>query len=58
LLKRDTDADVKGIDGVAMDLTRKELVNVVKKHNPDRVLIETPTISFPYDVELAREIKE
>lgn len=57
LLKKETRAAVKGIDGVAMDMAADELLAVVKRADPNLVITELTTIALGEDLELLRQIK-
>jgi radical SAM superfamily enzyme YgiQ (UPF0313 family) len=58
LLKRDTDAEVRGFDADALDLDDVEFVEWVVKYRPDLVIIEVPTVSFPLTMNALKRIKD
>lgn len=58
LLKRDVDADIKAVDACALDFDDKEFVEYVKRYDPDLLVVEIPTISFPLMMNVLREIKK
>lgn len=58
LLKRDTQAKVKGLDGVVMDLTSEEFLKIVKLERPDMFLCELTMIALKEDLKLLRYIKD
>ena len=58
LLKRDTDAEVKGFDACALDFDDREFIEYVIRYKPDLLIIEVPTVSFPLVMDMLRKIKE
>lgn len=58
LLKRDTEAEVRGLDGVVLDMEKDQYMKEVEKFNPDLLITELTTISLDDDLEMLREIKE
>lgn len=58
LLKRDTEAEVVGLDGVAMDMTPKEFFDTVKKQRPDLLIAELVFLTLKDDLNLLKRIKE
>ena len=58
LLKTTTDAEAKGIDACALDMDDKEFVKEIKSHNPDMIVLDVPTITFPLVMPLLKEIKQ
>lgn len=56
LLKRTF--DVKAIDACALDFDEREFIQYVVAHDPDVLVLEVPTVSFPLVMEVIREIKE
>lgn len=57
-LLRKKGIEVEAIDGIASRIDLKQFFNELKKKNPDLIVMETSTPSYPYDREIAREIKE
>jgi radical SAM superfamily enzyme YgiQ (UPF0313 family) len=57
LLKRETDAEVRGFDADALDFDDVEFVEWVMKHKPDLIVVEVPTISFPLMMRTLRYVK-
>lgn len=58
LLKRDTDVNVRAVDACALDFDENDFIYYVKSHEPDVLVMEVPTISFPLVMDLVKEIKE
>lgn len=58
LLKRDTKAQAKGLDGVVLDLYKKEYLDEVKKFDPDLLIAELTTISLNDDLNILSGIKQ
>lgn len=58
LIKRDTSAQVKGIDGVVLDLDRDSYLEQVKEFGPDLLITELTTIALADDLDTLREIKK
>lgn len=58
LLKRDTKATVKGIDGVVRDMTAPELLTEIKKENPDVLVTELTALTLKDDLRFLGELKE
>ncbi|WXG42742.1 MAG: radical SAM protein [Promethearchaeati archaeon SRVP18_Atabeyarchaeia-1] len=58
LLKRDSEAEVKGIDGVVEHMTDKEFLAKLKQESPDLVIAEVPILTMTDDLELLKKIKE
>lgn len=57
LLKRDLDANVKAIDACALDFDEKKFLAYAKGYDPDVLVTEIPTISFPLMMKVLREVK-
>lgn len=58
LLKRDSEAEVKGIDGVVEHMTDKEFLAKLKQESPDLVIAKVPILTMTDDLELLKKIKE
>lgn len=58
LLKSQKMGEVKGIDGVALNLTDESFLEIVEKYSPDILVMEIPTITVKDDILLAKSIKE
>lgn len=58
LLKRDTEAKVKAIDACALDFDEKDFINYIASYDPDLLIIEVPTVSFPLVMPLLKDVKE
>lgn len=58
LLKRDTKAEVVGLDGVAMDMTPDDFFKAVKIQKPDLLIAELVFLTLKNDLDLLRKIKE
>jgi len=58
LLKRDTEAQVKAIDGVARDMDTEQFTAHVQEESPDILLVELATIAIKDDLGLLKSIKE
>lgn len=58
LLKRDTSAIVKGLDGVARDMLPGEFFNEVVKEKPDILITELVGVTLKEDLSLLKKIKE
>lgn len=58
LLKRDIPINVKGIDGVVLDMTGEEFFSEIKHERPDFFITELVAISLEEDLELLKRIKE
>lgn len=56
LLKRDTDAEVKGIDGVVLDMTDDEFIDVVLGERPDVIITELTTLTLKDDLKLLKKL--
>lgn len=50
--------DVKTIDACALDFDEREFVEYVVAHDPDVLVLEAPTVSFPLVMDVIQEIKE
>ncbi|HTW96196.1 MAG TPA: radical SAM protein [Candidatus Methylomirabilis sp.] len=57
LLKRDTRAEVKGIDGVVLDMDSDQYLAEVKKYAPNILIVELTAISLEEDVKNLKTIK-
>jgi anaerobic magnesium-protoporphyrin IX monomethyl ester cyclase len=55
-LKKSRNDDVKVIDAFCMNLTKAELVKLIKKENPDIIGFNTSTHSFLNSIEVLREV--
>jgi radical SAM superfamily enzyme YgiQ (UPF0313 family) len=58
LLKRDTSFDVKFLDGNLNDWDHQTYLEKIVAEKPDRLVMESSTLSFPLDIKLAREVKD
>lgn len=58
LLKHTTNASVKGVDACALDMDNKDFIRYARQFDPDILLIDVPTISFPLTMQMLRELKE
>lgn len=58
LLKRDTQAKVRGIDGVARDLTSEELFSHIERENPDLLITELATLTIGDDLLFLDKVKQ
>jgi anaerobic magnesium-protoporphyrin IX monomethyl ester cyclase len=58
LLKRELSINVKGIDGVVLDMTAEELFAEIKREQPAILLTELVAVSLEEDMELLKQIKE
>lgn len=58
LLKGVADAEVKAVDACALDFDEKEFLDYVRSYNPDILITEVPTISFPLMMDIIRRLKE
>ncbi|MBU1044842.1 MAG: B12-binding domain-containing radical SAM protein [Candidatus Omnitrophica bacterium] len=58
LLKRETNHEVKLIDGCLMKLNKKDYSALIKNLNPDILIIESATRMIDENLELALEIKK
>lgn len=56
LLKRDTKASVKGLDGVVLDMTYEDYFEEVAKERPDLLITELTSINLPDDIGLLKRI--
>lgn len=50
--------DVKAIDACALDFDERDFLEYVTAYNPDVLMLEVPTVSFPLVMEIIREVKE
>lgn len=57
LLKRNTGHEIKAIDACAKDFDEHGFIDYVNKHNPDLLLVEVPTVSFPLVMDVLGKIK-
>ncbi len=57
ILKKDTDHNVKALDAQAKVFNDSEFIKEVKKYSPDLMVLDLPTISFSFMVELVRNLK-
>jgi len=57
LLKRETPAEVKGLDGVVRDMTADDFFRAVKDENPDLIICELNFLTLKDDLELLKKIK-
>jgi len=48
---------VDAFDGSALDMNDTEFVERVSKYNPDILIVEVPTVSFPFVMRLLEEVK-
>ncbi|MDI6825971.1 MAG: radical SAM protein [Candidatus Aenigmarchaeota archaeon] len=51
-------SDIKLMDAIAKNWSRKETINFIKSFNPDLIIVDTSTPSIHNDVEVAAEIKK
>lgn len=58
LLKRDTSFDIKFLDGNLNDWNHETYLEKIVAEKPDRLVMESSTLSFPLDIKLACEVKE
>ena len=58
LVKRDTDADASGLDGVVMDMTGDELTAEMVKRAPDLLVVELAPLTLEDDLAFLTRIKE
>ncbi|OFZ59894.1 MAG: hypothetical protein A2328_06510 [Bdellovibrionales bacterium RIFOXYB2_FULL_36_6] len=58
LLKRDTPAQVKGLDGVVLDMEADQYLQEVEKFQPDLVITELTTIALKDDLKTLQTIHE
>jgi len=58
LIKRDTKAEVKGLDGVVKDMDEEEYLKNIKEFSPHLLITELTTISLEEDLNLLKNIKE
>lgn len=49
---------VKVLDAVALDLTQQQMIEKIKSKFPDVIVLETTDISFEYDIQLVRKLKQ
>jgi len=57
ILKRDTPAAVKGIDGVVMDMTPEEFLSIIEREHPNLLLAELATLTIYDDLKLLNQVK-
>jgi len=57
LLKRDSNADVKFLDGNLNNWNHNQYLAEMLKENPDWLIMESSTLSFPHDIKLAKALK-
>ena len=50
--------DVKLMDCIASDIEREKFYDIVKKYNPDFLVMDTSTPSILNDISIAKEVKE
>ena len=58
LLKRDTRAAVRGLDGVVRDMTQEEFFREVQNQSPDLLITELTFLTLKDDLPLLKRIKE
>lgn len=58
LLKRETKHQIKMIDGNLLELNPKEYIKLIEREAPDWLIMETSTVLYPYDLEVAKAIKD
>jgi len=57
LLKRDTLAHVRGLDGVVLDLTSEELFAEIVSRKPDLLVVELTSLTLPEDLGFLARLK-
>ncbi len=57
LLKRDTQAQIKGIDGVVYDMDAEDFLECVKEFKPDLLITELVILTLEDDLETLKKIK-
>ena len=50
--------EVDAFDGCALDMDEKEFLLRVERFKPDLLIVEVPTVSFPFVMRLLREVEE
>ncbi|MFH1328817.1 MAG: radical SAM protein [Candidatus Bathyarchaeota archaeon] len=58
LLKRDSEVEVKTVDGCALDFDEKDFQSYVRSYSPDVLVVEVPTISFPLVMDVLEEVEK
>ncbi len=58
LLKRDTDTEVRGLDGVVSDMTQEEFFKEIQNQNPEFLITELTFFTLKDDLSLLRRIRE
>ena len=58
LLKRDTNHNVKLVDGNLLKLNANEYIKLIEKEKPDVLIMETSTMVYNEDLKVAKAIKE
>ncbi len=58
LLKRETNYEVKLVDGNLLQLNAEAYIKLLEKEQPDWLIMETSTIVFNEDLKVAKAIKE
>ena len=56
-LLRNTGFNVYVLDAVALDITYEELLKQIKNINPDVIFYEITTVTYNFDVQLAKDLK-
>lgn len=57
VLKRDTRANAKGLDGVVLDMTGEELLAEIVSRKPDLLIVELASLTLPDDLEFLTRVK-
>lgn len=58
LLKRDTEAEVRGLDGVVSDMTQEEFFKEIQDQNPELLITELTFFTLKDDLSLLKRIKK
>lgn len=58
LLKSELEVDTKAIDACALDFDHHDFTKYVESYNPDILIVEVPTVSFPLVMRVLKSIKE